>query len=214
MERHDNTSLNYAKSNVLGEITEYYVLQLYLDKGYDESIKRDEYCKTHDLEIPQLDYFVEVKYDYKSRKTGNLFFEHRYKRRGEEWEDSGFKTSLAKYWYMSDGEHIWVFTLKQIKEWYDLGIYDDKPVYGEKNGTIGMVISGSTYESVGKKIKIPENEHAHHNNLKIIKNKMKDVNDVDVIRGFRKKYKEEFLEKNKNKIKKPPVIKPKNYGNK
>ena len=112
MER--TTQLDFDSDLKIGEITEYFVFNYFVKKGF-VPYKYEGNYKYSDLKISSKDgkhlFDVEVKTDLKYEKTKNIFIET--KSRGN---DSGITTTNSKYWFHSTGTFILVFNTEKLKK--------------------------------------------------------------------------------------------------
>ena len=98
-----------------GKIHEIYVLNK-IKKKYKQAYIVDGYFKEYDIFIPELNLGVEVKFDERSKETGNIIIETE-----SAGKRSGISTTKAKYWVIYDGRNYnWFLTdtiRKCIKEY-------------------------------------------------------------------------------------------------
>ena len=98
-----------------GKIHEIYVLNK-IKKKYKQAYIVDGYFKEYDIFIPELNLGVEVKFDERSKETGNIIIETE-----SAGKRSGISTTKAKYWVIYDGiNYNWFLTdtiRKCIKEY-------------------------------------------------------------------------------------------------
>ena len=98
-----------------GKIHEIYVLNK-IQKKYKQAYIVDGYFKEYDIFIPELNLGVEVKFDERSKETGNIIIETE-----SAGKRSGISTTKAKYWVIYDGRNYnWFLTdtiRKCIKEY-------------------------------------------------------------------------------------------------
>ena len=98
-----------------GKIHERYVLNK-IKKKYKQAYIVDGYFKEYDIFIPELNLGVEVKFDERSKETGNIIIETE-----SAGKRSGISTTKAKYWVIYDGRNYnWFLTdtiRKCIKEY-------------------------------------------------------------------------------------------------
>ena len=98
-----------------GKIHEIYVLNK-IQKKYKQAYIVDGYFKEYDIFIPELNLGVEVKFDERSKETGNIIIETE-----SAGKKSGISTTKAKYWVIYDGRNYnWFLTdtiRKCIKEY-------------------------------------------------------------------------------------------------
>ena len=98
-----------------GKIHELYVLNK-IKKKYKQAYIVDGYFKEYDIFIPELNLGVEVKFDERSKETGNIIIETE-----SAGKRSGISTTKAKYWVIYDGRNYnWFLTdtiRKCIKEY-------------------------------------------------------------------------------------------------
>jgi len=101
--------MEYSESKKTGDIGEEEILKR-IKKQYPQAYidERGKANSDWDIWIPEKQYGVEVKMDYKSKETGNLLIEV---------EMNGFFSALtitkAKYWVFITGYHfIWITPLE------------------------------------------------------------------------------------------------------
>jgi|TARA_B100001758_G_scaffold215497_1_gene201203 hypothetical protein len=88
-----------------GKFHEIYVLNK-IQKKYSQAYIVDGYFKEYDIFIPELNFGVEVKFDNRSVKTGNIIIET-----ASNEKPSGISTTKAKYWVIYDGmQYNWILT--------------------------------------------------------------------------------------------------------
>ena len=88
-----------------GKFHEIYVLNKIQEK-YKNAYIVDGYFKEYDIFIPELNFGVEVKFDNRSIKTGNIIIET-----ASNENPSGISTTKAKYWVIYDGmQYNWILT--------------------------------------------------------------------------------------------------------
>ena len=88
-----------------GKYHEIYVLNKIQEK-YKNAYIVDGYFKEYDIFIPELNFGVEVKFDNRSSKTGNIIIET-----ASNEKPSGISTTKAKYWVIYDGrDYNWFLT--------------------------------------------------------------------------------------------------------
>lgn len=87
---------------------------------------------------------IEVKTDYGSNQTGNLYVEFEQQGQGERWRPSGLATTEAQFWAFAfkDGA-VFVETgkLKEVcAQYYREGRIGNRPRTPESNGTRGVLL--------------------------------------------------------------------------
>lgn len=94
-----NTDIN------AGEQKEYALLK-YIQKKYPQAYKVQGNHKQYDLVVPEINKTIEVKFDRKSKETGNIFIECSFN-----GEPSGIEATTADFWIITDGEvSYWIET--------------------------------------------------------------------------------------------------------
>ena len=102
-----------------GEHIELKVLQS-IQQKYPEAYKIEGYFKDFDLYIPEIERSVEVKYDYKSKETGNIVVELTFN-----GKPSALLTTKADFWvFVLHDRYIWT-TPDKIKK--SIGMYGKDP---------------------------------------------------------------------------------------
>ena len=78
---------------------------------YPNAYKVEGYFKDYDLYVPEISKSIEVKYDEKSKHTGNIVVEIEFNNK-----PSALSTTKADYWVWWDGySYTWFFT-NEIKK--------------------------------------------------------------------------------------------------
>lgn len=78
---------------------------------YPNAYKVEGYFKDYDLYVPEISKSIEVKYDEKSKHTGNIVVEVEFNNK-----PSALSTTKADYWVWWDGySYTWFFT-NEIKK--------------------------------------------------------------------------------------------------
>jgi len=73
---------------------------------YPNAYKVEGYFKDYDLYVPEISKSIEVKYDEKSKHTGNIVVEVEFNNK-----PSALSTTKADYWVWWDGySYTWFFT--------------------------------------------------------------------------------------------------------
>jgi len=93
-----------------GKIHEIYVLNK-IQKKYKQAYIVDGYFKEYDIFIPELNLGVEVKFDERSKETGNIIIETE-----SAGKRSGISTTKAKYWVIYDGRNYNCFLTDTIRK--------------------------------------------------------------------------------------------------
>tara|TARA_E500000081_G_scaffold138813_1_gene154514 strand:- start:317 stop:766 length:450 start_codon:yes stop_codon:yes gene_type:complete len=78
---------------------------------YPKAHKVQGYFKDYDIYVPEIEKSIEVKYDEKSKYTGNIVIEVSFN-----GNPSALSTSKADYWVWWDGEYLSWFTIDLIKK--------------------------------------------------------------------------------------------------
>jgi hypothetical protein len=93
-----------------GEEIEMILLEV-IKKKYPKAYKIDGYFKDYDLFVPEIGKSIEVKYDEKSKETGNIVVEIEFN-----GKPSALSTTKADYWVWWDGERYTWFDVDSIKK--------------------------------------------------------------------------------------------------
>lgn len=101
-----NINVSHFKSDITaGEEQEQRLLAL-IKKKYPSAYKVQGNHKQFDLSVPEVKKTVEVKFDRKSKETGNIFIECSFN-----GEPSGIEATTADFWIITDGEvSYWIET--------------------------------------------------------------------------------------------------------
>ncbi len=101
---------DFKKDLERGKYHEIYVLNK-IQKKYKQAYIVDGYFKEYDIFIPELDFGIEIKFDERSKQTGNIIIETE-----SNDKPSGISTTKAKYWVIYDGRHYNWFLTKNLQK--------------------------------------------------------------------------------------------------
>jgi hypothetical protein len=132
----------------IGEAVELEVLKKIQTK-YPRAYKIEGYFKDFDIYVPEIKNSVEVKYDYKSKETGNIVVELTF-----DGKPSAIFTTKADYWvFVLHDKYIWT-TPDRIKK--SIAIYGKDPSKfkgsGDSSYKLAWLIPIETIEETSKVI--------------------------------------------------------------
>lgn len=81
-----------------------------ISKKYPNTHVIDGFCPDGDVYVPEIDMFIEVKYDRLVKSSGNFFIECEF-----EGEESGIRNSKAEYYVLCDGESGYMIPTEILK---------------------------------------------------------------------------------------------------
>lgn len=104
---------------------------------YPKAYIEEGYKKEWDIFIPELNLGVEVKFDEKSKLTGNIFIEINFNGKA-----SGISTTKAGYWVIYDGKEYNWFTTDNIHKCLmeNKGLKRSKTINVEGKDLIGFLV--------------------------------------------------------------------------
>jgi len=82
-----------------------------IKKKYKNAYIVEGYCKEWDIFVPEKNFGIEVKFDGKSKDTGNIVVETHFNNK-----PSALSTTKAKYWLITDGIFYKWFLVDDIKK--------------------------------------------------------------------------------------------------
>lgn len=102
---------------------------------YPKAFVVEGYNKGYDIEIPEVNQTIEVKFDYMSQRTGNYMIETKYG-----GEDSGITTTTATWWLQVDMDgQTWIKPESLEYVLRDYKIIDMKGI-GDSKGKSGYLL--------------------------------------------------------------------------
>jgi len=99
----NDLNMGFKKDLERGDEVEYKVLDI-IRETYPKADKKKGYFKDYDIEIPEINKTLEVKYDEMSAKTGNIVVEVEFDNK-----PSALQTTKADFWLFVTPEHfLWI----------------------------------------------------------------------------------------------------------